>query len=193
MLAKYTMKRSSPMLNASLESVRHAKSAPDFSSSDSNMHIRSANPQDAPVIAALAIAFRNHLERATPSDTQFAASVARILASDDAEFCLAIDGDTTVGYVLQRYRYSMWAAGIEATIEDLFVAPAARKGGVGRKLIEYALQCAKARACTSVCLDTNENNLGSTRIYTQLGFNSVSKRWNGRQIFYRLNLQHAPA
>ena len=136
----------------------------------------------------MAIAFRNHLERSSPSDSQFADSVSRILASGEAEFCMAFDGDVTLGYVLQRYRYSMWAAGIEATIEDLFVDPAVRKGGIGKKLIEFALQCARARSCTSVCLDTNENNLGSTRIYTQLGFNSISTRWNGRQIFYRLNL-----
>ena len=157
------------------------------------MEIRPANLQDAPALTALVIAFRNHLERSLPSNTQFADSVSRLLASGDAEFCIAFEGDVALGYVVQRYRYSMWAAGVEATIEDLFVDPAARKGGIGTKLIEYALQRARARSCTSVCLDTNENNLGSTRIYMQLGFNSMSKRWNGRQIFYRLNLTHTPA
>jgi len=46
---------------------------------------------------------------------------------------------------------------------------------------------ARERSCTSVCLDTNENDAASTAIYPTLGFSAFSKRWNGRQVFYRLN------
>jgi len=157
------------------------------------MEIRSASLQDCPSITAMAVGFRNHLERSVPSDAQFQESIARLLACEDAEFFIASEGDAPLGYVLQRYRYSMWASGNEATIEDLYVDPIARKTGIGRRLIEFALRRAAERACASVCLDTNEHNVASTRIYTQLGFNTVSKRWNGRQLFYRLNLEQVRA
>jgi len=39
-----------------------------------------------------------------------------------------------------------------------------------------------------VGLDTNENNAASNRIYTGLGFNAFSSRWQGRQLFLRVNL-----
>jgi len=152
------------------------------------LDIRIATRQDADQIADLAIAFRNHLERATPSDSQFKTSVSRLLASEDAEFYLATADGHPMGYVLQRFRFSMWASGIEATLEDLFVDPTHRRKGAGKQLIQFALKRAQNRGCASVCLDTNENNEASTRIYTQLGFNAISKRWNGRQIFFRLHL-----
>ena len=151
--------------------------------------IRTAVPGDAMAIAAMAIAFRDHLERTVPTDAQFRENVALLLGQDDAEFFIATRDGIPAGYVLQRYRHSMWASGTEAGIEDLFVDPAVRRSGIGRQLIGHALDRAATRGCVTVCLDTNENNVASTRIYTGFGFNAVSKRWNGRQIFFRLNLQ----
>jgi GNAT superfamily N-acetyltransferase len=139
----------------------------------------------------MALAFRDHLERAAPTSAQFETSIGKLLNSPDAHFYLATLNGESVGYVLQRFRYSMWACGMEATIEDLFVDPSARKNGIGKALIEFALQVATNQGCSSVCLDTNEFNVASTRIYTQLGFNSVSKRWNGRQVFFRKPIQCA--
>lgn len=152
------------------------------------MNINIASLEDAPAIAGMAVAFRNHLERSTPTQGEFEDSVAKLLDASDAQFYVASLEAVPVGYVLQRFRYSMWACGMEASIEDLFVDPAARKAGVGRALIEFALQAAAQRGCSSVCLDTNENNVGSTAIYTRLGFSALSKRWNGRQIFFRKSL-----
>lgn len=139
----------------------------------------------------MAVAFRNHLERDTPTQLDFEHSVTRLLHSPDALFLVATGEEGPVGYVLLRFRYSMWVCGLEATIEDLFVDPSARKQGVGKALIEGALDAAIAQGCLSVCLDTNEFNIASTAIYTQLGFNAISKRWNGRQVFFRKSLQGA--
>jgi GNAT superfamily N-acetyltransferase len=152
------------------------------------MHIRPATPEDAPSLVEMAVSFRNHLERDLPTDSQFAASIERLLVSEDAQFFLAIQEETPVGYVLQRYRFSMWACGLEATLEDLFVDPSARGGGVGRALVAFALQAARDRGCTTACLDTNEFNAASTAIYTQLGFSAISQRWKGRQVFFRKSL-----
>jgi hypothetical protein len=87
------------------------------------LELRTATPLDAEPLAQLAIEFRNHLERTTPTDAQFLGSVTRLLSGDDGEFYLAIENDYPIGYVLQRFRFSMWAAGQEATLEDLFVSP----------------------------------------------------------------------
>ena len=152
------------------------------------MMVRTATMDDVAAIAAMASAFRSHLQRLLPSDAQILASVGTLIGSVDAEFFLALDDGAPAGYVLQRYRYSLWGSGTEATIEDLFVEPRLRGKGLGAQLIEYALRMANARSCTSVCLDTNENNAASTRIYTRLGFDSRSKRWGGHQLFFRLNL-----
>ncbi|WP_185546024.1 GNAT family N-acetyltransferase [Variovorax sp. KBW07] len=152
------------------------------------MNIQIASPADTTAIADMAVAFRNHLQRSTPTQAQFEDSISRLLAAPDAQFYIATNDGAPIGYVLQRFRYSMWACGTEASIEDLFVDPSARKMGVGKALIEFALRAASTHGCSSVCLDTNENNAGSTAIYTQLGFSAMSARWNGRQIFFRKSL-----
>jgi len=153
-----------------------------------NMHIRLATPADAAAILALTILFRNHLERRQPTEHAFAAFIPRLLASEDASFFLSYVDNEAVGYTLLRYRDSMWVNGKEATVEDLFVDPAKRKHGIGRALIAYALEHAQASGCVSACLDTNEFNLASTKIYRDLGFNEHSHRWNGRQVFFRKSL-----
>jgi len=152
------------------------------------LELRIVTPQDADALVGMALEFRDHLERATPTEAQFRDSVARLLSTGDAEFYIAVQDGSAVGYVLQRFRHSMWAGGLEATLEDLFVSPPRRGGGLGKRLVEFALERAREKGCASICLDTNEHNEASTRIYTQLGFNAISKRWQGRQVFYRLAL-----
>jgi GNAT superfamily N-acetyltransferase len=152
------------------------------------MTIRLATPRDATTLVDLALAFRDHLGRSKPDDASFQEGITRILDSPDGEFALGFSGESAVGYALLRYRHSMWCAGTEATLEDLFVLPSSRGQGIGRDLVGFALERARTRGCASVCLDTNERNEASTRIYRAFGFDSLSPRWGARQIFYRLNL-----
>lgn len=152
------------------------------------MNFRPAHPTDAAAIARLAIAFRNHLQRSVPTDEQLRQGITRLLAADDAQFGVCEVDGALAGYVLQRFRYSMWVAGLEATIEDLFVDPQHRGGGIGGLLVSAALDRARARGCLTACLDTNEHNTASQRIYQALGFSAFSPRWNGNQVFYRARL-----
>ena len=153
------------------------------------MDIRIADRDDIKSLAGLVSRFRDYLERNTPTDGAFLAGIGRLMEGEDAEFVIASEGGWAAGYVLLRYRFSMWADGTEAAVEDLFVDPQHRRGGCGGRLIEYAVDRARERGCTSVCLDTNENNVASNRIYCRMGFQSASKRWgNGKQIFYRKSL-----
>jgi len=148
------------------------------------MNIRPATPADAPALAALASAFRDHLQRPVPTDAQFLASIEGLLAGGDAEFLLLEEG-APAGYVLLRFRHSMWASGMEATLEDLFVHPERRGRGFGRDLVAAALQRARERGCATICLDTNEHNAPSQAIYRSFGFSAFSRRWNGNQVFHR--------
>ena len=153
------------------------------------MTFRTAAIADAPILVALALAFRNHLERDRPTVAEFEAGVGQLLAGPDAEFALALQDGEPVGYSLLRFRHSMWAGGLEATLEDLFVHPDCRGHGLGRGLVGFALEQARNRGCRTICLDTNENNEASTRIYRSFGFDAHSRRWGGRQMFYRRPLE----
>lgn len=154
------------------------------------MDIRTASLDDLNHLSGLVISFRNHFDRTEPTDIEFVEGIKKLMNGEDAQFFMALDvKKAPIGYVLQRYQFNMWSNGTEARIEDLFVDPVCRQGGTGKSLIEYSINRAIEKRCTTMCLDTNENNIASNKIYSQLGFSAVSKNWdNGRQIFYRKSL-----
>jgi len=147
--------------------------------------IRQATVQDAAAVTALVIEFRDFLERPAPTDAEISQGVRTLLEADDTQIFLACDGEQTMGYVIQRYRWSMWVAGIEASIEDLFVSAGCRRRGVGKALTDFAIAAAAQRGCKAISLNSNEFNDAANKIYTRRGFSAESKRWQGRQIFSR--------
>ena len=57
------------------------------------MRVWRAAPDEAPAVAALLAAFRDHLGYDRPSDASMLASVERLIVRDDAEYLLAGDGE----------------------------------------------------------------------------------------------------
>ena len=134
----------------------------------------------------LASSFRDELGRSKPSEEELRVNLGTLLADGDAEFFVALgDSGDAVGFIQQRYRYSMWVSGLEACIEDLYVVPESRHRSVGSKLVEYAVARAQAKNCRSIALDTNELNEPAILLYTRLGFSSESSRYSGgRQLWF---------
>jgi GNAT superfamily N-acetyltransferase len=144
-----------------------------------------AQPDEAEVVAALLVEFRDHTGQTWPSANAFLASVERLFEDPDAEFLLATpDDDSPPAGVLQlRFRFSVWRAAPDAWIEDLFVRPDARRGGVGAALLELAIQTAADRGAKRVELDTNEANAAALALYERHGFSTRSKGGPGRDLF----------
>ncbi|MFC1569271.1 GNAT family N-acetyltransferase [bacterium] len=154
------------------------------------MTIQIATSNDIPDLTRLASLFRDMLQRQTPTDAEFQKGIETLFNSPDAEFILAKDAASNAcGYILQRFYYSMWHPGFESRIEDLYVIPESRGSGIGKKLVEFAIDRAREKQCLSIYLDTNENNEAANSVYQSLGFICKSNRWKGgKQIFYRLSL-----
>lgn len=55
-------------------------------------------------------------------------------------------------------------------LHDLFVAPEARRQGVGRALIDACLSLARSTSATSVSLDTARDNQAAQALYEHTGF-----------------------
>jgi len=158
-----------------------------------DLTIRIACEADLDSLVRLAAAFRDHLGQATPSETALRASIAALLQDAGTEFFLAWDAQQGVlGYVQARYRYSAWTSALEAEVEDVFVVPEARRRGVGRQLVQFAIARAIERGCRSMGLNTNERNEGALALYRQLGFRAERPRWQGgRQLWLTKPLETA--
>ena len=149
------------------------------------MRVWRAAPDEAPAVAALLAAFRDHLGYDQPSDASMLASVERIIGRDDAEYLLAGD-DEPLGVAQVRYRWSVWWDAEDCWLEDLYVSPGARGSGIGRTLTETVIERARKRGCRRVELDVNSENPAALALYRSLGFDTG--KTGGQDIFMRRRL-----
>lgn len=131
------------------------------------------------------VAFRDHLQQRSPSNSEVASSLKRLLTDPGTNFIVALSGEgASIGYAQVRYRHSLWVVGSEAQLDDLFVVPLSRQSGLGSRLLEAAVAQAQKRGCRVIGLNTNERNAEALRLYTRAGFTAVRERWQeGRQLW----------
>ena len=98
------------------------------------------------------------------------ANVERI-AAEDGEFLLAAaDSEEPAGVCQLRYRWSAWTSSEDCWLEDVFVRESARGGGLGRALIEAAIERARAHHCARIELDADDSNATALALYRSLEF-----------------------
>ena len=81
---------------------------------------------------------------------------------------LAWNGPIAVGLVHHIRHRSCWTIGDYVYLQDLFVSPDARGAGVGRKLIEYVYEFARAAGCPRVHWLTHETNAEAMLLYDRI-------------------------
>ena len=148
--------------------------------------IRLATVDDAADVARLIAAFRDWQGRDEPSDASIDASVQRLLVDPNTEYLLG--GNPATGVLQLRFRHSVWTGSDDAHLEDLFVDADVRGSGLGRALVDAALERARERGCARIELDANEANEPALRLYRSVGFESWSEAAGGNDLFMRLRL-----
>lgn len=142
-----------------------------------------AGPDEAETVARLLVEFRDFSGRDWPSANAFLAMVERLVDDPGTEYLLGAPHDDAppAGVCQLRFRLSVWTAAEDCWLEDLFVAGAARRAGLGRALVTAACERASVRGCRRVELDVSEANAGARALYAALGF--ASKTPGGRDLF----------
>ena len=102
------------------------------------------------------------------ADAWSAEWIAKLLAVPGS-FVFLADGESG-GFVLVR------AAGGEAEILTLAVAPAARRRGIGTILISAACRRAQEMGAGAMFLEVGRTNEPAKALYTRLGFREVGRR-----------------
>jgi GNAT superfamily N-acetyltransferase len=136
-----------------------------------------AAPDEAGAVARLLVEFRDWYGVASPPEDSFLASVRRLIDEPGTEFLLGApsEGAPPAGVCQLRFRHSVWTAAEDCWLEDLFVREQARRSGLGKVLLDAALDRARARGCRRVELDTSERNEAALRLYHGAGFSEHSK------------------
>ena len=130
----------------------------------SAVRLHPAGPLESGVVAALQ-------QACFPEDPWDEASVATLTAPPAGFAVIALDGqDQPVGFVMAR------VAAEDAEILAIGVLPQARRGGVGRLLVEAALAGCRDLGATALFLEVAEDNQAAWTLYKACGFFSVGRR-----------------
>lgn len=97
----------------------------------------------------------------------------RLLApGEPMHVALAERDGAVVGLVHYIEHRSCWTTGNYMYLQDLFVTPELRGGGVGRQLIEHVYREAAARGCSRVWWLTHESNTDAMVLYDRVASKS---------------------
>jgi len=129
--------------------------------------IRPAGPDDAAVVAAMVREIAEHEDQSAHVhvDEELWRS---LLARPDVTVLLAERGGAAVGYVSAVRRLHLWTGGDVLALDDLFVRPGSRDGGVGRQLMT-ALAAVAAPERLLITWGVEPDNVDAQRFYRRLG------------------------
>jgi GNAT superfamily N-acetyltransferase len=143
------------------------------SGQDGSMEVVEADGGQVELVAPLFDAYRQFYQQ--PPDRDAArAFLAQRLARGESRVLLAllVEGGarTPVGFTQLYPSFSSIALKPAWILYDLFVAPAARRRGVGRILLERARQLAEATGASELTLQTAVGNHAAQALYESLGW-----------------------
>lgn len=121
-----------------------------------------ARPRDAAAIAAL---HKASFQRGWSED-----EIYRLLVDPNVIAHRATIGETLAGFILSRM-----AAG-EAEILSVAIAPARRRRGFSRPLLDLHLRRLAGLGIRTVFLEVDEHNVPAGRLYRRMGFHEVGRR-----------------
>jgi ribosomal protein S18 acetylase RimI-like enzyme len=148
---------------------------------------RAAGPVDLAHAARLLHAFNTEYDEPCPEPDALAARLAELV--DGGDTMVLLSGDEPVGLAVLRLRRSLWIAGLECYLAELYVAPAERGRGLGRALLHEAMAVAGAAGAGYMDLNTSEDDTAARRLYEATGFSSREGRADGpRNLYYEREL-----
>jgi ribosomal protein S18 acetylase RimI-like enzyme len=143
--------------------------------------VRRGESADADAIARLLHDFNTEYDEPTPGPAALAARMRELLDAGDTAVLLAGDGPD--GLAVLRFRPSIWTAGLECYLAELYVVPALRGHGRGRALLEAAIALARETGADSMDLGTSEDDTAARALYERLGFTNREGRPDGPVMY----------
>jgi ribosomal protein S18 acetylase RimI-like enzyme len=144
--------------------------------------VRPATAADAEAIGRLLHDFNVEYDDPTPAPEQIAARIRELMAGGDTE--VLVGGERPDGLAVLRFRPSIWSQALECYLAELYVVPARRGQGLGRRLMEAAIELARARGADYMDLNTSEADVAARALYESLGFSRSEGRPDGPINFY---------
>jgi ribosomal protein S18 acetylase RimI-like enzyme len=150
--------------------------------------VRVAQKADADAVARLLHGFQTEYAEETPGPPAIAERMRELLGSGETVALLA-GSPKAEGVAVLRLRPSIYRPALECYLAELYVVPERRGHGLGRALMEAALEEAKRRGADYMDLGTSEADVAARSLYESLGFSNRERGSDGPiSYFYERDL-----
>ena len=153
----------------------------------SGIPVRRAAVADAPEVARLLHDFNPEFDDPTPGVEALTERARQLLA--EGEMTVLLGGERSDGIALFRLRPAIWNQGLDAYLEELYVAPQRRGEGIGRALLEATMDAAREAGAVRIDLGTSVDDTAAIALYESCGFTNREREPDGpRMLFYERDL-----
>lgn len=162
--------------------------------------IQVAGRADAAVVGRLLAQFNAEFDTPSPTAEQFTDRFAALLTRRDVLVLLSTSDETSsvtgdavsgaTGFAFITLRPTPYYDGPLAQLEELYVVPSLRDGGIGTRLLHAALEAVQARGAGEMHINVDEVDTDTRRFYERHGFTNVEA--DGRMLCYVQELPPHP-
>ena len=149
--------------------------------------VRRGDETDAATIGRLLHDFNSEFDDPTPGPRTLADRVRRLLAA--GEITVLLGGAGPHGLAVLRFRPAIWMEALDCYLEELYVVPDRRGEGLGRALMEAAIDLARREGAAHMDLGTSEDDVAARALYESFGFSNREGKPDGPiNYFYEREL-----
>jgi GNAT superfamily N-acetyltransferase len=147
---------------------------------------RLATPDDADAVAELLHAFNTEFDTPSPGPNVLEPRLRRLLAGDSTFAVLA--GEPAIAVALITLRPNVWYEGRVALLDEMYVAPEHRGGGIGSLVVERVLETCRQLDVDLVEINVDEEDVDAMRFYERHGFAGIDPDTGGRAFYFQQEL-----
>ena len=144
--------------------------------------VRRASTGEAGEVARLLHAFNTQYDEYVPEVPTLTERIAEHIEGDHSTFFLGGDGPD--GFASVRFRPSLISGNLDAYLEELYVVPERRGEGLGRALLDAAMEEARGRGADHIDLGTSEDDTAARGLYESTGFTNREGGPDGPVVLY---------
>jgi GNAT superfamily N-acetyltransferase len=148
--------------------------------------VRTATAGDAGEVARLLHDFNTEFDTPSPGVETLAPRLRSLLAGDGTLAVLA--GEPAVGVALVTLRPNVWYEGPVALLDELYVAPDRRGGGIGSAIVDHLLTWAREMDVGLIEINVDEADVDARRFYERHGFTGIEPTTGERAFYYHREL-----
>ncbi len=152
-----------------------------------DLAVRRGEIADAEAIGRLLHDFNSEFDEPTLGPRKLGERVRHLLT--EGRTTVLLGGTGPDGLAVLRFRPSIWTDALECYLAELYVVPDRRGQGLGRALMEGAIDLARREGATHMDLGTGEDDVAARALYERLGFSNREGRPDGPiNYFYEREL-----